>query len=391
MTEGHAAAAPALTRALEMVLDPGAGPGAPSPWLWLAGARPSIMVALELWDAESWHFLGTRQAQVARDTGALVQLRFALHSIAGSHILAGEFSSATLMLEEDRLVAEATGNRPVAYTDMMLAAWRGQEAHASELIESTAREAAASGQGRFVAFASYASSVLHNGLGRHDVARDAAARAFEGDQVGRDPLVLPELAEAASRTGDVQHLRSALETVTEHARVTRSEWALGVEARIRALLGEGDAADHLYRESIAHLGRTRLRVQVARGHLLYGEWLRRERRRVDAREQLRTAHEMLAAIGAGAFAERARRELLATGGTVRKRTIETRDELTAQEALIAGLARDGLSNPEIGTRLFISPRTVKYHLRKVFIKLDISSRNELDRALARDAPAGAPL
>jgi DNA-binding CsgD family transcriptional regulator len=159
----------------------------------------------------------------------------------------------------------------------------------------------------------------------------------------------------------------------------------GIEARVRALLSEGERADSLYRESIARLGRTRVRVELARAHLVYGEWLRRENRRVDARAQLRTAHEMFASMGVEAFAGRARRELLATGETVRKRTLETRGELTAQEAQIARLARDGLSNPEIGTRLYISPRTVQYHLRKVFIKLDIRSRTQLDRALSRDA------
>jgi DNA-binding CsgD family transcriptional regulator len=383
-TEGYEAAAPTLARALELVLAPGACNDEVGRWLWLAGARPSAIVALELWDAESWQFLAARQAQVARDTGALVQLRLALHSSAGNHILAGESASAELMLEEDRLIADATGNTPIGYTDMLLAAWRGQEARASELIEATVREASARGLGRFVALASYASSVLYNGLGRHDEARDAASRAFEGDQVGRDPLVLPELAEAASRTGDLALLRTALERVSDRARVTPTEWALGIEARVRALLSEGELAEGLYRASIAHLGRTRMRVELARSHLLYGEWLRRERRRVDARVELRTAHDMLDAMGIEAFAERARRELLATGETVRKRSVETRDELTAQEGLIARLARDGLSNPEIGTRLFISPRTVKYHLRKVFIKLDISSRNELDGVLPGD-------
>ena len=173
--------------------------------------------------------------------------------------------------------------------------------------------------------------------------------------------------------------------------MTPTEWALGIEARVRALLSEGDVAERLYRESIERLGRTRVRVELARAHLLYGEWLRRERRRVDAREQLRTAHDMLDTMGIEAFAERARRELLATGETARKRTVETRDELTAQEAQIARLARDGLSNPEIGTRLFISPRTVQYHLRKVFTKLDISSRNQLDRVLPSDPATVPPL
>ena len=264
---------------------------------------------------------------------------------------------------------------------MILAAWRGQEAQASELIEATLREATARGLGRFVTLATCASAVLYNGLGRHDAARDAAARAFEHDQVGYGPFVVPELIEAASKTGDVALLRTALEWLSERTRVTPTDWVLGIEARVRALLAEGEVADSLHRESIDRLGRTRVRVELARGHLLYGEWLRRHHRRVDAREQLRTAHDMLDAMGVQAFAERARRELVATGETVRKRVPETRDELTAQEALIARLARDGLSNPEIGTRLFISPRTVKYHLRKVFLKLDISSRNELDRVL----------
>ena len=235
--------------------------------------------------------------------------------------------------------------------------------------------------------------MLDNGLGRHDAARDAAWQLFERDQMGLGPWVVPELAEAASRTDDLSSSYGALEWLSERTRVTPSEWALGMEARVRALLSEGDAADESHRESIEHLGRTRVRVELARGHLLYGEWLRRERRRVDAREQLRTAHDMLTTMGVEAFAERARRELMATGETVRKRTVETRDDLTAQEDLIARLARDGLSNPEIGTRLFISPRTVQYHLRKVFIKLDITSRTELERVLPDDRPpAGwAPL
>jgi DNA-binding CsgD family transcriptional regulator len=197
--------------------------------------------------------------------------------------------------------------------------------------------------------------------------------------------VVPELAEAASRTGDDTLVDEVLEWLVDRTRAMPTEWVLGIEARVRALRSDGDDAEPLYRESIDRLGRTLVRVEVARAHLLYGEWLRRESRRVDAREQLRTAHEMFAAIGAEAFADRARRELLATGGTVRKRTVETRDGLTAQERQIALLARDGCSNPEIGTRLFISPRTVQYHLRKVFTKLDISSRNQLDRVPLGDS------
>jgi len=192
---------------------------------------------------------------------------------------------------------------------------------------------------------------------------------------------VPELAEAASRTGDVALVRAALKWLSERTRVTPTQWALGIEARVRALLGDGEAAERLYRESIGRLGRTRVRAELARAHLLYGEWLRRERRRADAREQLRAAHDMLDAMGMQAFAERARRELAATGETARKRTAETGGELTAQEAQVARLARDGLSNPQIGARLFISARTVQYHLSKVFAKLAISSRSQLDRVL----------
>jgi len=388
LTEGYAAAAPALARTVELVLALDVANDDVDRRLWVAGGRAGITVALELWDAGSWHALAARQVQFARDTGALVQLQVALNLLSWTHLLAGELTMAAQLLEEDRLVAEATGNPPVAYNEMMLAAWRGQEAPASELIEATGREATAGGLGRFALLASYAGSVLHNGLGRHDAARDAALRAFVSDQVGFGPFVVPELAEAASRTGDVASLRAALEWLSERTRVTPTEWVLGIEARVRALLSEGEAADSLYRESMDRLSRTRVRAELARAHLLYGEWLRRQRRRADAREQLRTAHDMLDTMGMKAFAERARRELLATGETARKRTIESSGRLTAQEAQVARLARDGLSNPEIGARLFISARTVQYHLSKVFAKLGISSRSQLDRILPGDPDTG---
>ena len=383
-TEGYAAAAPTLTRALELALAPNVGTDELGHWLWLAASKASDTIAVELWDAESWHALAARQVRFARDTGALVHLQFALALLAWTHLLAGDLTTTALLIEEDRLIAEATRNPRVAYAEMTLAAWRGQEAHASELIEAALREATAKGLGRLANFATYASSVLYNGLGRHDAARDAAWRVFERDQIGFGPFVISELAEAASRTGDLALVRAALNWLSERTRVTPSEWALGIEARIRALLSEGDVAESLYRESIARLGRTPARVELARAHLLYGEWLRRERRRIDSREQLRTALDLLDAMGIDAFAERARRELLATGETARKRTVKTGMELTAQEAQIARLARDGLSNPDIGIRLFISPRTVKYHLRKVFTKLHITSRNELHRVLPHE-------
>ncbi len=390
-TEGYAAAAPGLTQALELLLGLNVAEDEVDRALWLASGRAGALIAPEVWDFESWHALAARQAQFARDTGALVHLQFAFNLLAWTRIVAGELTAAALLLDEDRLVAEATGNPPIAYPEMVLAAWRGQEAEASELIEATSQEAAARGLGTVVNYASYASSVLDNGLGRHEAARDAAWRAFERDHMGYGPFVVPELAEAASRTGDVALVTAALEWLTERTRVTPTEWALGIEARVRALLSEGEVAERLYREAIERLGRTGVRTELARTHLLYGEWLRRERRRADARAQLRSAHEMFASMGVEAFADRARRELLATGETVRKRTLETRDELTAQERQIARLARDGLSNPEIGARLFISSRTVQYHLRKVFTKLEISSRNQLDRVLPSEPATVSPL
>jgi DNA-binding CsgD family transcriptional regulator len=231
--------------------------------------------------------------------------------------------------------------------------------------------------------------VLYNGLGRHNAARDAAREAFQDDLVGHGPLLVPELAEAASRTGDAALLESALEWLSGRTRVVSSEWVLGIEARVGALLSEGEAAERLYRDSIVHLAGNRVRLDLARTHLLYGEWLRRDRRRLDAREQLRTALEMFTSMGTEAFAGRAERELLATGERVRKRTVETRDELTPQEAQIARLASEGSSNAAIGARLFISQHTVAYHLRKVFSKLDITSRAQLRRALSEAATAKA--
>ena len=382
LTEGYAAAAPTLAQALDAFLAPDVTDDA-ARWLRLTSGRAGGMVALELWDAESWHALAAHQVQVARDMGALVYLQLALNLLAWTTLVGGDFTAAAELYEEDRVIAEATGNPSVVHNDMVLAAWRGEEERASELIESTLRDAAAGGLG--FNNASYASAVLNNGLGRHDAARDAAWRAFERDPVGFGTFLVPELAEAASRTGDTALVEVALEWLSERTRSTHSDWALGIEARFRALLSEGEVADGLYRESIERLGRTPVQVELARGHLVYGEWLRRQNRRLDAREQLRAAHDLFASMGAEAFADRARRELLATGETVRKRTVETRGDLTAQEAHIARLARDGLSNPEIGTRLFISPRTVQYHLRKVFLKLGISSRTQLDGVLPGDA------
>ena len=239
--------------------------------------------------------------------------------------------------------------------------------------------------------AHWAAAVLYNGLGRYQegvsAARHATSNTFE-------PWVsmwgLPELVEAAARVGDTELARDALTRLEETTQSSGVDVAHGIEARSRALLTNGDNARLLYREAIERLGRTQVRPELARAHLVYGEWLRRQGRRVDAREQLRTAHDLFAAIGMEAFAERTGRELVATGERVRRRSPETREELTAQETQIARLARDGLSNPEIGAQLFISARTVEWHLRKVFTKLDISSRRQLRVALPEGGRALAP-
>ena len=392
LTQGYAAAAPVMTRALDMILTLDSGSGLDvGDWLWLLGARAGGILAVELWDADALHTLAARQVQVARDAGALVHLQFALVFLTSPVMLAGELGTVTDLLDEERLVAEATGNPPVAYTRMAVASWRGQETEAAELIGGAVREAAVGGMGRMINFADQAYAVMYNGLGRYDAAREAARQAFERDQVGFGPYIVHELAEAASRSGDAPLVRAALEWLTEQTRVISSDWALGIHARIRALLSDGAAADDCYRESIQRLGCTRVRHELARAHLLYGEWLRREKRRGDARAQLRTAYGMLEAMGMAAFAERARRELLATGETVRTsaaKTASTLNALTAQEATIARLALEGRTNPEIGTQLFLSARTVEWHLRKVFTKLGISSRRELGAALAQAGPAG---
>jgi DNA-binding CsgD family transcriptional regulator len=377
LTDGYAAAAPALARGLELLLASDVTNDDVGRTLSLVNNRASAIVALELWDVEAFHLLASRRVQLARDAGALVHLRFALSFLARSQLLAGEVTAATSTLDEAQLIAEASGNLPLVNAPMILAAWRGQEERASELIEATAEAAAAR---RWTSNA-YARSVLYNGLGRHDAARDAAREAFQHDLVGRGPFLVPELAEAASRTGDTALLEAALEWLSGRTRVVSSEWVLGIEARVSALLSEGEAAERLYRDSIVHLSGNRVRLDLARTRLLYGEWLRRERRRLDAREQLHIALEMFTSMGTEAFAGRAERELLATGERVRKRMVETRDELTPQEAQIARLASEGLSNADIGARLFISQHTVAYHLRKVFSKLGITSRNQLDRVL----------
>ena len=314
--------------------------------------------------------------------GALEALAVADNACGQAAASGGDFASAALLISEVEAVKEATGTRIPPHAAIALAGIRGQEADASELIDGIVTSAAAGGQGTALQYAKWARSVLMNGLGRYEEGLAAAVEACElAPQVHIASWALSELIEAAARTERVELARDALARLEEHVAGCDTDWALGMRARSRAMLSEGRPAEPLYQEAITRLGRTRLRPELARAHLLYGEWLRRANRRVDARAQLRTAHDLCVTIGMEAFAERARGELLATGERARKRTAETRDELTPQELQIARLARDGLSNPEIGARLFLSPRTVEWHLRKVFSKLGIRSRQELSRAL----------
>ncbi len=344
--------------------------------------RFALGVSPELWDDEAWHELASLGVRTARDVGALTALPVGLTYHAGLRIFAGEFADAAALIEEADAIAAATGNTHFDYASPLLAALRGHETQALEVIEASVQHAIARGEGRAISHAEHAAAVLYNGLGRYRAAVAAAQRACEHEDLGVFGWALVELVEAGARSGAREAAAAALERLAERTRASATDWALGIEARSRALLSDGQAAGSLYCEAIERLARSRIAVHLARAHLLYGEWLRRANRRIDAREQLRTAHQMLAAMGADGFAERAARELRATGERVRQRATQTPARLTARETQIAGLAGEGLSNPEIAAQLFMSPRTVEYHLHKVFTKLAISSRNKLHGALA---------
>jgi DNA-binding CsgD family transcriptional regulator/tetratricopeptide (TPR) repeat protein len=342
--------------------------------------------AAALWDMEGFRAVIDRQLQLARDAGTLPLLATALQGGGIVVTWSGDFRKAASVTAEAVAVSAATGVRIAPYGGMLLAAYEGREAEASALFKTTTEEATARGEGLGVQYARWATALLFNGLGRYGEALTAAQQASDDTpELFVSHWALVELVEAAARTGNAGLAAEAVGRLADATRASESDWGLGVSARSRALTSEGKAADALYLEAIARLGRTPVRPELARTHLVYGEWLRREGRRVDARGQLRTAHDMLAAIGMGAFRERARRELLATGEKARTRSAETRDELTPQEEQIARLARDGLSNPEIGSQLFISARTVEWHLHKVFGKLGISSRRQLRAALSEES------
>jgi DNA-binding CsgD family transcriptional regulator len=346
-------------------------------WLWVA-----CHAAIVVWDWETWRTLSARQVQLARDVGALAVLPMALTSLAAALLWPGDFAVAAALIAEAKTLTEATGSQLPPYSALALAAWEGREAEARGLIEANLNGVMRRGEGMGLANIQWAIAALYNGLGRYEDALTAAQQAGEHPLELWSTLVLPELIEAAARSGKTACAADALQRLSETTRASGTEWALGTEARSRALVTDGAAAESLYREAIGRLGHSRLRVALARAHLLYGEWLRRQHRRLDAREQLRSAHELFTAFGMKAFAERAAGELSATGERVRKRTIEAPARLTARETQIARLARDGRSNPEIAAQLFMSPRTVEYHLHKVFTKLDISSRNQLHGVLA---------
>jgi ATP/maltotriose-dependent transcriptional regulator MalT len=375
ITEGRAAAAATLLRAGRMFAKDDMSVEDTLRWGWLAAAA-----SIAMWDDEGRLAIAARTVQLVRDVGALAQLPVILTVLGTVTLLSGDFAGAAATIAEGDRIAAATGSRVAPHIALRLLALQGREAEVSAMIAATIEQA---GEKSITATnAHWAAALLYNGLGRYQEAASAAQQATSNTfEPWISMWALPELVEAAARLGDTKLAREALERLAETTQPSGTDWALGVEARSLALLSDGAAADDLYREAIDRLRRTQLRPDLARAQLLYGEWLRRQGRRVDAREQLRTAHDLFTTIGMEAFAERARRELLATGERVRKRSLETREELTAQETQIAWLARDGLSNPEIGGQLFISARTVEWHLRKVFTKLEISSRRQLRTAL----------
>jgi DNA-binding CsgD family transcriptional regulator len=383
-TEGYAAGLPILREALHAF---GAGMSVDEalPLHSVAG-----IVARYTWDDHSWQVLTERHVRLARSVGALSELPVALNARAFMLLFAGELAAAGSLIQQ-RQVLEATGINRFPYSALALAAFAGRQAEAATLIETINRHLSHRGDGVGITIVEWASALLNNGIGDYHAAVEAAQRSTE--YLGKwitPPWPAVELIEAAARIGCAEVAADALRRLAETTTVSGTDWALGIEARSRALLSEGDAAERSYLEAIERLGRTCIRSDLARAHLLYGEWLRRRRRRVDARAQLHIAHDMLETMGMGAFAERARRELKATGETARKRAVSPRDEeLTAQEAQVARMARDGLSNPEIGVRLFISSHTVQYHLRKVFTKLRINSRSQLERALQESPDANA--
>lgn len=381
VTTGRAAGIPVLQKAATALVD------LPARDLLTWGWQVSG-VSAAIWDDKFMREIYTRQAEIVRAAGALTELPIHLVSLGIVAAWTGDFAAAVAIVAEADLVAAATGLPLAPNAKLLLSAWRGREGEASALIGATIEQAAAGRQLMGVTCGNWADAILRNGLGQYEQAIQAAQVCTQIAELWVSVWVLPELIEAASRVGAEELAQDALERLADATLPCSTDWAHGILARSRALLTDDAAADALYREAVERLGRTLLRPELARAHLLYGEWLRRQGQRAEARNHLRTAYEMCMSIGMEAFAERARRELLATGETVRKRTVEasSSEELTPQERQIAMLARDGFSNPEIGIRLFLSPRTVEWHLRKIFTKLSVTSRRQLREVL----PDGGP-
>ena len=372
ITDGYPAGVPLLKRALSAFRGEDVSMREHVRWLWVA-----CHAAIVVWDHETWHTLSARQVQLAREAGALAVLPMALTSLAAALVWPGDFAAAAALIAEAETLTEATGSQLPPYSALALAAWQGREAEVRGLIEANLTGVMRRGEGMGLANMQWATAALYNGLGRYEDALAAAQQAGEHPQELWSTLVLPELIEAAARSGKTASAADALRRLSETTRASGTEWALGTEACWRALLSDGEAAERLYREAIGRLGHSRLHVALARAHLLYGEWLRRQGRRLDAREQLRSAHEMFTEFGMRGFAERARVELNATGEHTRKRIAETHDDLTPQEAQISRLVANGATNAEIAARLFITRKTVEYHLHKVFRKLGVNSRTQL--------------
>ncbi len=381
-TDGYTASVPLMRSAVELFRrQADAGQVRNLRWFWMAWT-----MAGELWDDALQERLATRAVQLARDTGALGHLPMALSCRAGVHVNAGEFGAAAALIEESNSISAATGYAPVAYASSRLVAWRGEEAGAREHFAWAIANGTARGEGRTIGQAGYMSAVLHNGLGRYDEALAGARTACDHDEFGVRCFALVELIEAAVRAGAPDIATAALTDLEPQTLAADTDWGLAMLARSRALLASEEDAESLYLEAIECIGRSRIVVHLGRAHLLYGEWLRRQNRRVDARQQLGVAHDVLHGMGSEAFAERARRELLAAGATARERTVSTQTDLTPQESQIARLAAEGRTNPEIGSELFISAKTVEYHLSKVFTKLGLTTRRQLRTVAAQLGP-----
>lgn len=377
LTDGYAVAAPKMQRVLAAVTEELDLFQEAPPWFWLA-----TVLAVDLWDDERWRLTASRHVVITRESGVLSELPAALDARACAHLLAGELAAASALIGEVTMVYDVIGGNSARVMPLALAAFRGREQESRTLIDDIMNDAVPRGQGAAVTVAQWARAVLCNGLGQYDEAMTAARLAAgHEEEPGTTWWASVELVEAAARCGDTALAVETLGRLSDRTRASGTDWGLGVEARSRALLSQGEVAESLFLEAIERLSRTEVRMEMARAHLVYGEWLRSEDRDVDARAQLRTADEMLTQFGAEAFAERARRALQATGATLRKKVISVPAALTPQEEQIARLAGEGLTNPEIGARLYLSRHTVEWHLRKVFTKLSIASRREISSVL----------